>query len=65
VQFDASISSPAKRTALRELLIRLASSSSAKKVKAISSPTPNWVISAWQPAWWRAIFRSARSISWI
>ena len=44
------MSIPAKRTALRELDIRVTSPSSVRQVSAISSPMPYWVISAWQPS---------------
>ncbi len=42
--------------------MRVTSPSSVTKVSAISSPTPNWVISAWQPVWRRATRRRDRSI---
>jgi hypothetical protein len=58
------MSRPVKRTALRELVRRLASPSSERNVSAISSPIPNWVISAWQLGWWRASHRSSRSSLW-
>ena len=65
IRAGTPMSIPANRTALRELDIRVTSPSSVKVTRAMVSPTPNWVISAWQPAWWRAILRSSRSSSWI